>query len=397
MQLFSFRQGIANLENTIVGQTHDVSRPSLVDGRLALGHKLCRTAETQRLALTHMQVGLITLKLAATHLTEGDTRAMVGVDVGRNLEDKARELPFVRLYHTLLSLGGPGTGGYLHKAVKKFLYTEVVEGRTEEHGSHLGTSVGIHLEFRIDTVYQFKVFAQLGSILLPYSAVQFVTVDIYFHFFRNALFVWCKEIELMFVDIVDALELGTLVDRPRQGANLDFQFLLQFVEQVERVATFAVHLIDKDDDGSVAHAAHRHQFARLCLHALGTVDHDDGRVDGRQRAIGVFGKVLVTWRVEDIHLILHVRSIGRIVKLHDRGRHRDTTLFLDVHPVGGGSFLNLIILDGTGNLYLTTEKQELLSQCGLTSIRVRDNRECPSSFYLLIHNFSIQSFSDSSQ
>ena len=385
VQLLALGQRVANLEDAVVGQSHDVARPGLVDGRLALRHELRRRGEAQRLALTHMQVGLVALELAAAHLAEGYARAVVGVDVGGNLEDEARELGLVGLHVTLLGLGGLRRRGYLDKAVQQFLHTEVVECRTEEDGSHLGRAVRLHLEVGIDAADQLQVLTQLLGILLAHSLVQLLAVNVHLHFLRHALLVGGKQVELLLVDIIDALELGTLVDGPRQRTDLDFQFLLQLVQQVERVAALTVHLVDEDDDGRIPHAAHRHQLAGLSLHTLRTVYHDDGRVDSRQRAVGILGKVLVTRGVEDVHLILYVRALRSIVELHDRGRDGDATLLLDVHPVAGGGFLNLVVLDGTGHLNLSAKQQELLSQRGLTGIRVRDNRKGSSTFYFLIH------------
>ena len=135
------------------------------------------------------------------------------------------------------------------------------------------------------------------------------------------MLVGSEEVELLLVDVVNALELHTLVNRPRQRAHLYLQFLLQFVEQVERVATLAVHLVDEYDDRGVAHTAHLHELACLCLHALGTVNDDDGRIDGRQRAVGILGEVLVTRGVEDVYLVNHVGRCRRwcVVKLHHGG------------------------------------------------------------------------------
>ncbi len=310
---------------------------------------------------------------------------MVGVDIGRNLEDEAGKLRLLGLHHALLGLGRLRAGSNLDEAVQQFLHAEVVQRRAEEDGSHLGRAVRIDLKVGIDAADQLQVFAQLGGILLAYSLVQLLAVNVYFHLLRHALLVGREEVELLLVDIIDALELGTLVDGPRQGADLDFQFLLQLVQQVERVAALAVHLVDEDDDGSIPHAAHRHQFAGLRLHTLGSVHHDDGRVDSGQRAVGILGKVLVTRGVEDVDLVFHAGTLGAVVELHDRGRDGDTALLLDVHPVRRSGLLNLVVLDGAGHLNLSAKQQELLSQCSLTGIRVRDNRKGSSTFYFLIH------------
>ena len=127
MQLFALRQRIANLEDAIVWQTYDVAWPSLVDGTLARSHELRGAREAQTLSLTHMQIGLVTLELTAAHLTEGNTRTVVGVDIGGNLEDKASKLWFLRIHITLLSLRRLGTWGNLHETVQQLLYAEIVQ------------------------------------------------------------------------------------------------------------------------------------------------------------------------------------------------------------------------------------------------------------------------------
>ena len=386
VQGLALRQRITYLKDaTRIRQTHDVARPGLVDSRLALGHKLRGRGEAHRLALTHMQIGLVTAELSAAHLTEGDTRTVVGVDVGRDLEDEARELLLLGLHLTLLGLRRTGAWGDLYEAVQQFLYAKIVQGRAEEHRSHLGRAVGFHVELRIDTVHQFEILTQFGGILLTYPAVEFLAINGNLYFLRHALLVGGEEVEFLLVDVIHALELGTLVDGPRQRAHLDLQFLFQFVEQVEGVAALTVHLVDEDDDGRLSHTADGHQLTCLRLHALGTVHHDDGGVNGCQRAEGILGEVLVTRRIEDVHLIFYVLPLGGIVELHHRGRHRDTALFLDVHPVGGGGLLDFVVLDGTCHLYLSAEQQEFLCQCRLSRIGVRYDRKCPSSFYLLIH------------
>ena len=138
MELFTLGDGVANLEHaTRIGQPNDITWPCLVNGRLALGHKLRRTGEAQRLTLTYMQVGLVALELSGAHLAEGDTGAVIGVDISGNLEDKTRKLLLVGLHHALFSLGGLGRRGYLNETVQQLLHAKVVQRRTKEYGSHL--------------------------------------------------------------------------------------------------------------------------------------------------------------------------------------------------------------------------------------------------------------------
>ena len=110
----------------------------------------------------------------------------------------------------------------------------------------------------------------------------------------------------MLVDVVDTLEALTHVDGPGEGAHSDLQLLLQFIEDVERIATLAVELIDKDDHRRAAHATHLHQTACLRLDTLGGIHHDDHRVDCRQRAKRILGEVLVTRCVQNVDLIVAI-------------------------------------------------------------------------------------------
>lgn len=45
MKQFAFGQRITNLKGSVIGQTDDITCPSLVDGRFTLCHKLCRTGK----------------------------------------------------------------------------------------------------------------------------------------------------------------------------------------------------------------------------------------------------------------------------------------------------------------------------------------------------------------
>ena len=175
-------QRVTYLEGAVVGQTHDVARPSLIDGGLALGHELRGRGEAQGLVVADMQIGRIAHELAGAHLAEGYTAAVVGVDVGRYLEDEPRELLLVGIYKPFLGLSGSGRRCYLDEAIQEFLHTEVVEGRTEEHGSHLGTEVGRLraslladglFERGIDSLYHLQVLAQLLCIVLAHSLIEF--------------------------------------------------------------------------------------------------------------------------------------------------------------------------------------------------------------------------------
>ena len=332
MQLLTLREGVTDLEDTVVGQSHDITGIGFLDGALALCHELGGRGETDGLPLTYQQIGLVADELTAAYLTEGDAGTVVRIDVGCDLEDKPGEFLFFWIHHALLGLGGTRTGCYLHKAVQQFLYTEIVQGGAEKDWSHLGSSVGLHIKFWINTIYQLQVFTQLLSILFsnniinkrvtaPLDRCRGVGGEAYLHLLSNSLLIGCEQIEFVLIDVIYTFELGSLVDRPRQRTYLNLQFLFQLIEEVKRITALTVHFVDEDDDGSVSHPAHIHQLPCLCLHTFCSVHHDDGRVNGCQRTVCVFGKVLVSRGVEDVNLVFYVGVVGCIVELHHGGTH----------------------------------------------------------------------------
>ena len=78
------------------------------------------------------------------------------------------------------------------------------------------------------------------------------------------------------------------------------QHRFDFIQQFHRLAALAVQLVDEAHDGRGAQPAHFHQLDGALLHALGAVDHHQGGVHRRQRAVGVFGEILVARRVQQV-------------------------------------------------------------------------------------------------
>ena len=286
--------------------------------------------------MTHVQIRRVTSKLTRTYLTEGYTRTVVRVDVGRNLEHKAGKLRFFRLHLAFFCLYRTRTWRNFHKTIEQFLHTEVVQSRTKEHRSQFSFQVIIYVEFRIYSVNQFQLTAQLFSQRCTDMVVQILCMDVYFHLLRHHLLGRLKKVQFLLVDVIHPLETWTTLNRPRQRAHVDNQFFLQFIQQIERVFSLTVHLVDEDNHRRVTHTADFHQLTSLCFHTLRSVHHDDYTVHCRQGTIRIFGKILVTRCIEDINLIVMV------VKFHHGGSDRDTTLLFDVHPVGRGGFLYLV-------------------------------------------------------
>ncbi len=165
--------------------------------------------------------------------------------------------------------------------------------------------------------------------------------------------------------------------RPAQRSYIYLQLTLQFVQNIKRVSTLSVEFVHKDYHRRFPHSTNLHKFPRLLLYTLSHIDHDDNAIYSRQRAISIFRKILVTWRIQDVNLIVAV------IETHYRGSHRNAALFLYFHPVGCRCFLNLVRLNSTCHMDCATKQKQLLRQCCFTSIRVTDNRKCSPSVYFV--------------
>ena len=73
-----------------------------------------------------------------------------------------------------------------------------------------------------------------------------------------------------------------------------------------------------------------------------------------------------------------------VIKAHHGRRYRDTSLFLDLHPVARRGLADLVRLHRTRYMDRTAVQQQLLCQRRLTRIRVRDDRKSPTSQYFLL-------------
>ena len=145
-------------------------------------------------------------------------------------------------------------------------------------------------------------------------------------------------------------------DGPHHGHSRECQTLFNLVNEVERLARFAVHLVDEGDDGNVAHAADFEKLARAVFNALGPVDHHDGGINCRQRAIGVFREVFMARRVEQ------VEHTAPIFKRHHRGDNGNAARPFNAHPVGAGAAAVALGAHMAGQLDGTTEQQQLFGQ-----------------------------------
>ncbi len=141
------------------------------------------------------------------------------------------------------------------------------------------------------------------------------------------------------------------------------------VQQLERVAGLSVILLMKVTIGMSRRRQISNSLRVRALDAHGGVDHHHRRVHSGQRAVGVFGEVLMAGGVEQ------VEDAASVLEGHDRGDDGDAALALDAHPVGTGATALALGADVAGELDGAAGAQQVFRQRGLAGVGVGDDRE----------------------
>ena len=147
----------------------------------------------------------------------------------------------------------------------------------------------------------------------------------------------------------------------------DLEIGLDVADQLERIFADPVALVDEREDRHAAALADGEQLARAIFDAFAVVEQHHGAVGGDERAVGVFGEVFVTRRVEEVDVV------AVVLELHDARRDRDAALLLELHPVGRRVPCGTPRLDRAGEVDGAAVQQELLRQRRLAGVGMADD------------------------
>ena len=330
------------------------------------GEEELRRRQAHRLAGAH-QLGLhAALQLARADANEGDAVAVVGVHVGLDLEDEGGHLVLGRLDRAGVGLLGARRRSEGAERLDQVAHAEIAQRRAEIDRRQMALAEGVDVERPAGLARQLQLLDEGVALVLRQQAGDAVgigAVD------RGAFLFLVALAHGILGQMIGAGKGLAPADRPGDRRGVERQLLLDLVEDLERIAAFAVHLVDEGDDRDVAQAADLEQLQRARLDALGGVDDHDRGIDRRQRAVGVVGEILVAGRVEQ------VEDVVAILEGHHRGDDRNAALALDLHPVGARLDAVLLGLDLAGKLDGAAEQQQLFGQRRLAGVRVRDDRE----------------------
>ncbi|MNI50030.1 hypothetical protein D3C73_1046690 [compost metagenome] len=307
---------------------------------------------------------------------------MGGVHVGLHLEHHTGELGLFGQHFALQRHARAGGRRVVDQRVQHFLHAEVVDGGPEEHRGLFAGQELIAVERGRGFVDEFDLAAGLverravtaGDFRVgqPFDDVIIV---------RAAFLPGAEDAHAVAADVEHAAKRLAHADRPRERHGVHAQVAFDFRQQFQRLAHFAVHLVDERDDGRVARAANLQQADRLRFHTVGGVDHHQRGVHSRQHPVGIFREVLVARGVEQVD------DAVAVFHLHDRRGHGNAALLFDFHPVGRGMARGFARLDATGDLDRACEQQQLFGQRGLARVGVGNDRErsAPRNFLRDIH------------
>ena len=127
----------------------------------------------------------------------------------------------------------------------------------------------------------------------------------------------------------------------------------------------------------MAHDADFEQLSCLRLHTLGRVNHHDRGIRRHQRPVSILREILMPRRIQDID------AESPVIKLQDRRRYRDTSLFLDLHPVRNRMLCSRLSFDRSRLVDRASIQQELLGQRCFSGIRMGNDRKRPPLFYFI--------------
>ena len=177
----------------------------------------------------------------------------------------------------------------------------------------------------------------------------------------------------LFLTVVDTLEFLTGTDGPVDGAGGNAKLLLDIIQQFKGISCLTVHLVDEGENRDLAHHADLEQLSRLGLDTLGSIDDHNCGVRCHQGTVGILREILMSRGIQNID------AVTVIFKLQYGRGNGNTSVFLNLHPVGYRMSGRCLTLYASCQVDGSSVEQELLGQGRLAGIRVGNNGKRPAA------------------
>ena len=352
-------------------------------------HHLLRLGKTHFLSSLHMEDFHSGVEFAGADAHECDTVTVCFVHVCLDFKDKRREILFDRIDHAAVCRTRKRRHRHREEVLQESLHTKVGERRSEEYRGKLSLADKLLVKLCTCAVEQLDLIHELFFLVLidHIEKMRIVDIDFFLDTFLCSLHCIGEGKDFLFVTVVNTAEFLSRTDRPVDRAGCNAELFFDLVEQLEGIVRIAVHLVDEGKDRDVAHDTDFKQLSGLCLDTLRCIDNHDGGIGCHQGTVRILREVLVSRGIQNVD------AVAVVIELQNGRGNGNTTLFLDLHPVGYGMARSRFSFYGTGEIDRSSVQQEFLSQCGFTGIRVgNDGKGTPSFNFFCIIRHSFISF-----
>ena len=376
--------GIADTEDARIEKTDDVARVGVFNDRSVLRHELLRLGKRDLLSRTHVVNGHALFEFAGADTHKGHSVSVVRVHVRLDLKYKTGEEVFCRLDNAFGCLVALRARSDLEELFQERLDTEVRDRGSEEYRCQFACEDLFEIKRIAGHIEKLDIVLQRLIVMLVQDASEglFIVDTGTDGLDHGSTVVFCFVVEKKdlfgFADIY-ALEITVGTDRPVDRGRADAEDLFELVDEIERILGGTVHLVDEGEDRNTTLSTDREELDGLRLDTFRAVEEHDRGVGRAKRTVSILGEVLVTRGIEDID------AVAVIVELHNGRGNGNTTLLLDLHPVGCRVMRGFSGLNGTGHVNGASVEKELLGHGRLTGVRVRDDRKRAAALYLILN------------
>ena len=380
---------ISDGEDTRVKYTDDIAGVCFINNMTVTRHHLLRLGKTHFLSSLHMEDFHSGVEFAGADAHECDTVTVCFVHVCLDFKDKRREILFDRIDHAAVCRTRKRRHRHREEVLQESLHTKVGERRSEEYRGELSLADKLLVKLCTCAVEQLDLIHKLFFLVLidHIEKMRIVDIDFFLDTFLCSLHCIGEGKDFLFVTVVNTAEFLSGTDRPVDRAGCNAELFFDLVEQLEGIVRIAVHLVDEGKDRDVAHDTDFKQLSGLCLDTLRCIDNHDGGIGCHQGTVRILREVLVSRGIQNVD------AVAVVIELQNGRGNGNTTLFLDLHPVGYGMARSRFSFYGTGEIDRSSVQQEFLSQCGFTGIRVgNDGKGTPSFNFFCIIRHSFISF-----
>jgi len=187
------------------------------------------------------------------------------VHIGLDLEDETGDIVALRIDRRRFRGLRARAGRIVGNRLDQLLDPELLERRAEIDRRQITVLIGRQIKMAIAALCQLAFAGQPLERALAQHLGQFRIIQTG-KLLRHPVILLAvagRLVQLVALQVIDALELTAHAGRPAHRTDVQSQLVGDLVEQVERIAAFTVDLVDEGDDRHIAHPADLEQLQSL--------------------------------------------------------------------------------------------------------------------------------------